>query len=129
MQLKYTKKLFNKLEKVNAEINSYRYFTEGVMDLINLEDLRVVKEGVCSDYAYTKMLVLKEQGVDDSAMAISICVVNRGSQTGGRHAVLIVSTDKGDFILDNRFPMVIGFEEASNEYIWEYIPDYIKGDN
>lgn len=53
--------------------------------------------GDCDDYAVTKRRDLLQAGLP--AQALRLAVVD--SAASGRHAVLTVATDKGDFVLDN----------------------------
>lgn len=57
-----------------------------------------VAEGDCDDYAVTKREKLLAAGWSPSALRIA--VARTGSGEG--HAVLVVKTDKGDLVLDNR---------------------------
>ena len=54
----------------------------------------------CDGYALLKRALLKEQGFDEDKIHIATCCINvKADDTG--HCVLIVETDKGQFILDN----------------------------
>ncbi|MEF2072030.1 transglutaminase-like cysteine peptidase [Consotaella aegiceratis] len=57
-----------------------------------------VKAGDCEDYALTKRRRLIEMGLPASAMRMA--VVKTGSGEG--HAVLVVRSNRGDLVLDNR---------------------------
>lgn len=83
-----------------------------------------LKVGDCEDYALCKLLRLKDAGLPEESMGIATCRID-GDITRG-HAVLIVSTDVGDFVLDNRFPDVLPWEDIPDNYVWNYIPPNVK---
>lgn len=56
-----------------------------------------VVRGDCEDYALEKRAQLMEAGWPADALALAIAVV----PNVGLHAVLVVQTDQGDFVLDN----------------------------
>ena len=71
-----------------------------------------IKSGDCEDYALAKRAKLLSIGWKEEDIAICICI----TETGDGHGVLLVDTDKGGFILDNRYewPMV----PSSLPYKW-----------
>jgi predicted transglutaminase-like cysteine proteinase len=71
--------------------------------------------GDCEDYVLTKRERLRELGWPSSALLIAL-VTKLG---GGEHAVLVVRTTKGNFVLDNLSPMI--HEVADVRYEWERI--------
>ena len=54
--------------------------------------------GDCDDYAITKRSELIKQGFSASALRMAICK----TETGENHAVLVVVTSSGEYVLDNR---------------------------
>jgi hypothetical protein len=60
-------------------------------------DLPADGYGNCKDYALVKRNQLIARGLPERALRLAIVVV----PSGGRHVVLTVATDKGDFVLDN----------------------------
>ena len=78
--------------------------------------------GDCEDYALLKRELLKEQGFDEDKIHIATCWINvKAINTG--HCVLIVETDKGQFVLDNNLkdPVPLNFEAVDYKYIWNII--------
>lgn len=53
--------------------------------------------GDCEDYALTKRKALIAKGFPSAALLVATVVTRRGED----HAVLVVRTDRGDFVLDN----------------------------
>lgn len=76
----------------------------------------------CDGYALLKRAMLKEQGFDEDKIHIATCWINvKADDTG--HCVLIVETDKGQFVLDNNLkdPVLLNFQAADYKYIWNII--------
>lgn len=68
--------------------------------------------GDCDDYALTKRQALIAAGLPELALRVAVVRTPDGS----RHAVLTVSTDRGDFVLDNLRPAVLPWSETG--YTW-----------
>lgn len=68
--------------------------------------------GDCDDYALTKRKALMARGFPKRALRVAIVM----SERSGRHAVLVVVTDKGDFILDNLTNAIL--ERRQSDYAW-----------
>jgi predicted transglutaminase-like cysteine proteinase len=68
--------------------------------------------GDCEDYALLKRKRLMEAGLPVSALRMAIVDVPRE----GRHAVLTVVTDRGDYVLDNLHSDV--FAWSDRHYVW-----------
>jgi len=110
-------------ERINREVNeSVSYKT----DLEQYDTPENWKEaggfGDCEDYALLKRALLKEQGFDESCIHIATCWINvKAINTG--HCVLIVETEKGQFVLDNNLkdPVPLNFQTADYKYIWNVI--------
>ena len=76
----------------------------------------------CDGYALLKRELLKEQGFDAEKIHLATCWINVVAIDTG-HCVLIVETDKGQFILDNNLkdPVPLNFQAADYKYIWNII--------
>jgi predicted transglutaminase-like cysteine proteinase len=88
------------VEGINTRVNAdVRYRADAA--LYDIDEFWTVAEheGDCEDYALAKRKLLTEQGYGD-ACRLATCWV----ETGEYHAVLVVTTDKGDYVLDNRHP-------------------------
>jgi predicted transglutaminase-like cysteine proteinase len=68
--------------------------------------------GNCKDYALTKRKALIAAGLPIGALRIAIVL----TPDLERHAVLTVTTDRGDFVLDNMRDDIIAWNQTS--YIW-----------
>lgn len=69
-------------------------------------------QGDCEDYVLAKRAALIEQGVP--AAALSIAIVE--TRWGESHAVLLLASDRGEFILDSLSPWVVRWDRA--DYAW-----------
>jgi len=110
-------------ERINSKVNaSVSYKT----DLEQYGKPEFWKEagafGDCEDYALLKRELLKEQGFDAEKIHIATCWINAVAIDTG-HCVLIVETDKGQFILDNNLkdPVPLNFQAVDYTYIWNII--------
>jgi predicted transglutaminase-like cysteine proteinase len=80
-------------------VNKWRYPDDGYGD--------------CKDYALLKRRKLTEAGFPREALLLTI-VWTKQSQG---HAVLIVRTNKGDYVLDNLSSKVLLWSETSHDYV------------
>lgn len=69
--------------------------------------------GDCEDYALAKRRALIERGWPPRALRFGVAV----SPATGRHAVLVVRTDKGDFVLDNLTPFIVSWRASRYEWV------------
>ena len=87
-------------ERINSQVNaSVQYKT----DLEQYDKPEFWKEagslGGCEDYALLKRAYLLEQGWPVDKLNLCCC----WDETNTYHCVLLVETDKGFFVLDNRY--------------------------
>lgn len=109
--------LWAKLNRVNTRINraivrSTDAAAYGVEELWSLPIENGQKYGDCEDYVLEKRLALIADGVPPAALSIAVVDTTRGD----RHAVLVVATDQGDYVLDNLTPWVLPWGET--HYRW-----------
>ncbi len=76
----------------------------------------------CDGYALRKRELLLNAGFDELCIHIATCWINVVAIDTG-HCVLIVETDKGQFILDNNLkdPVSLNFQAVDYRYIWNII--------
>lgn len=111
-QVLMNSQLFFELKQVNDQINKSirpEYEKAGAKDnwQVNLA------QGDCEDYALTKKTRLIEQGWPSNALLITIVDTDRGE----RHAVLTVSTNQGEYILDNILKKIINVEISKYTFL------------
>lgn len=68
--------------------------------------------GDCEDYVLEKRRALVAAGVPQSAMSAAIVTTSWGET----HAVLLVDTDKGEYVLDNLSSFIVPWAKAG--YVW-----------
>lgn len=126
-----SKAKWDELVSVNRQVNQS---VEPVTD----EELYGVAEhwtypmrskGDCEDYVLLKRKLLIERGWPVTSLLITVV---RDTKNQG-HAVLTVTTDRGDFVLDNQEPRVLPWSETEYRYVkrqsqldvarWETIED------
>jgi predicted transglutaminase-like cysteine proteinase len=129
MPQKLTKELWKVLKKINKEVNNdIRYKRD--IDLYNQTDYWTIIEGKgegdCDDYAITKIhRLVNESDWKRENLCIGVCKVEDRDGRPGMgegHAVTIARTDRGDFVLDNRYRKVKKYEDLP--YHWLAIEDY-----
>jgi len=102
------------LQQINARVN---YSIAPVSDL----DLYAVPErwdypvyaGDCEDYVLLKKRELENLGFSSHALLITVVL----DEAGEGHAVLMVSTTHGDFVLDNRRDAVVRWTDTRYRFL------------
>jgi predicted transglutaminase-like cysteine proteinase len=113
--------LYEKVKEINRYLNKYPY----IDDIVNwgfdnywetpYEFQR--KSGNCKDYAIAKFMSLRAIGVPNDLMRITVL---RDLNLGGAiHAVLVVSVDEKNYILDNQIKQVVPTDK-----VYHYVPIY-----
>jgi predicted transglutaminase-like cysteine proteinase len=69
--------------------------------------------GDCEDYQLLKRRMLVERGIPRRAMRMTVVI----DELGEGHAVLMVRTDRGDFILDNKTSAVLPWSQTGYVYV------------
>lgn len=89
------KLLFDVHRHVNARI-------EAIVEPFGQDDWRLLPNyGDCEDFALTKYVLLRDAGLQPSDMRFAVTL----TETGEYHAVLIVESERGSTVLDNRFDL------------------------
>ena len=97
------------LKRINRQTNRAIRPRNESRDVWNVN----VKSGDCEDYALTKRAKLIKKGFPASALRMAV-----GRIPGGEgHAVLVVSTNRGDFVLDNRNNSIRPFHRTDLAWI------------
>jgi predicted transglutaminase-like cysteine proteinase len=107
--LSYTSSTAAVMRRVNDAVNrSMRYRSE------RTEEWRVGgNTGDCEDFALTKRSQLIRAGLPGGALRMATARTARGEL----HAVLIVKTDKGDFVLDNIRKNIVTRGQSGYRYL------------
>jgi len=71
-----------------------------------------VKVGDCEDYVLEKRRALLAAGLPKAALSIAVVTTSKGQS----HAVLLVDTDAGEYVLDNLSPWVLPWTKTT--YQW-----------
>ena len=104
--------LFADLQQVNKQVNQdIRPENETIGSRDNWQ-VNLAK-GDCEDFALTKKARLIKLGWPSNALLITIVDTERGE----RHAVLSVSTNQGDYLLDNLMNKVINVELSKYTFL------------
>ncbi len=113
--IKLTRTIWQKIVAVNVEVNAaIRPVTDedhwGVPDVWSYP---TDGQGDCEDYQLLKRKLLVEAGLPRRALRMTVVIDERGDG----HAVLMVRTDRGDFILDNKHQSVLPWHQTGYVYI------------
>ncbi|WP_180966893.1 transglutaminase-like cysteine peptidase [Cohaesibacter celericrescens] len=104
-----TEQNWKQLVKINSSVNnSIKAVEDGQIDQWSV----YVKEGDCEDYALTKQRELLRNGWSSDSLLITTAYLPDGAY----HAVLVVRTDRGEFILDNLNPLIQPWQSV--KYRW-----------
>lgn len=111
------------VQRINKDVNrkiTYMTDADKYPDLDVPEFWEVIREergrGDCDDYALTKRYLLRGEFPDHrQCFRLATCWV----ETGEYHAVLLVDTNRGTYVLDNRERNIISWE--SLDYTWDKI--------
>lgn len=112
-----TSEIWSKLNRINAKINRSMIArtdeeTYGVADYWDTPFEEGRDAGDCEDFALEKRRALIEAGVPARALNIALVITDRGES----HAVLLISTRDGDFVLDNLSPWIRPWNRT--DYRW-----------
>jgi predicted transglutaminase-like cysteine proteinase len=102
------------LEDVNERVNRAIKFEDDKEHYGRAEFWTIPTDGYgdCEDYALAKRKALIDAGLPEKALRVAVVRTWRGEG----HAVLTVSTDHGDYVLDNREWEIVPWTRA--KYIW-----------
>ncbi|CAL1691015.1 hypothetical protein MMB232_01150 [Brevundimonas subvibrioides] len=110
--------LWRSVEAVNRAVNrSIRGRSD--QDLFGREDVwqtsaeGTVTQGDCEDFVIEKRRRLLAAGLSGSQMSIALVRTARGQS----HAVLLVATDDGEYVLDSLSPWILAWDKAGYRWI------------
>lgn len=107
----YDSSLMSKLVLVNTAVNSsIQWKRDELGDRWNI----ATNVGDCEDYALTKRQKLRRMGVPAGSMRIATARLDNGDG----HAVLIVVTNKGEYVLDNIVDKVRKVQDVNYKWLW-----------
>jgi predicted transglutaminase-like cysteine proteinase len=110
-----TPRVWQAIVSVNRKVNAtLKPMTDldhwGVADKWDLPDDGY---GDCEDYQLLKRKLLVEQGLPRRAMRMTVV----RDELGEGHAVLMIRTDRGDFVLDNKTSGVLSWDQTGYAYV------------
>ena len=76
-------------------------------------DLPTDGRGDCEDFQLLKRKLLVERGIPRRAMRMTVVI----DELGEGHAVLMVRTDRGDYILDNKTSAVLPWDQTGYVFV------------
>lgn len=114
-RVEMTPKLWKLLQTVNGRANREieAVTDQDHWDVVDRWDIPTDGKGDCEDYALLKRKRLAEAGVPRRAMPMTVVI----DEENAGHAVLMVRTDRGDFILDNKTDAIRPWRRTGYSYI------------
>jgi predicted transglutaminase-like cysteine proteinase len=114
-RVELTPKIWKTLVSINHKVNRE---IEPVTDMdhwgvVDRWDLAEDGRGDCEEYVLVKRKKLAEAGIPRRAMLVTV-VIDEENQG---HAVLMIRTDRGDFILDNKRNSVLTWQQTGYVYV------------
>lgn len=113
--IELTPKLWKTIVATNLRINRE---IEAITDqdhwgLVDRWDLPEDGKGDCEDYVLLKRKRLAEAGVPRRALRVTVVI----DEENAGHAVLMIRTDRGDFILDNKRNAILPWGQTGYTYV------------
>ena len=114
-RIQMTPQLWKTILAVNNRVNRE---IEAVTDqdhwgVVDRWDIPTDGRGDCEDYVLLKRKRLAEAGLPRRAMLVTVVI----DEENAGHAVLMIRTDRGDFILDNKRNAVLPWSETGYVYV------------
>lgn len=109
---------FSKAKAINSAINEFPYKSD--QERYNSPEFWAEIDsngGDCEDFSLAKRAALLAAGANHSDLHLVTCF----TESHEFHAVLVVDTDEGSFVLDNRFPYPM--PKQSLNYTWNSIQE------
>jgi predicted transglutaminase-like cysteine proteinase len=121
--LKFDEALLAKLDAANRRINTgfigrSDAVTFGDSEYWHMPIMDGTGVGDCKDFVLEKRSALIADGIPARDLSIAIVLTHRGEG----HAVLLVSTDKGEYVLDNLSPWVIPWRAVNYHWLKRQMP-------
>jgi predicted transglutaminase-like cysteine proteinase len=109
-----TLKRWKNLHEVNALVNS-NIKAKSDQEIYGVPERwdYPITAGDCEDYALLKKRYLQRLGFSAGPLPLAIVL----DETGVAHAVLIVLTDRGNFVLDNRRNEVLRWDQTRYQFL------------
>jgi predicted transglutaminase-like cysteine proteinase len=113
MQL--TPAAWSELRAINTRVNEAIWPEDDKRHFDRAEYWTIPTDGYgnCHDYALTKRKLLAEAGFPLRALRIAVVVTAQNE----RHAVLTITTNDGDYVLDNLTDEIIAWNQTGYEWI------------
>ena len=110
-----SRSLWQRILTVNARVNAVikPLTDEAHWDVMDTWDYPTDGYGDCEDYQLLKRKLLVEAGVPRRALRMTVVI----DEQGEGHAVLMIRTDRGDFILDNKTSRVLPWHQTPYTFV------------
>jgi predicted transglutaminase-like cysteine proteinase len=106
------------LERIHSDVNREIVPLIHPLNISNLPWDDEASAGHCDDYALAKRSRLLDRGYPSSALLLAVAIVRDGSH----HLVLVVVTDRGDYVLDNLQSRIVRWDELPYRWVMRSMP-------
>lgn len=118
-----TPQVWKTIVSVNQRVNStIKAVTDadhwGVVDIWGFPD---DGRGDCEDFQLLKRKILADNGLPRRAMRMTVVI----DELGEGHAVLVIRTNRGDYVLDNKTNSVLPWSRTGYVYIKRESQDFV----
>jgi predicted transglutaminase-like cysteine proteinase len=115
--------LWKQVVDVNRKVNEVVHersdlSATGMVDQWDLPIVDGTLGGDCEDYALEKRRLLLEAGLPASALSLAIVRTSWGQS----HAVLLVTTDRGEYVLDSLSPWISAWSDLNYAWVQRQAP-------
>ncbi len=113
--IKLTGRIWQQIVAVNMQVNAeiQPITDENHWGVADIWGYPTDGRGDCEDYQLLKRHLLVQAGLPRRAMRMTVVIDERGDG----HAVLMIRTDRGDFILDNKHQRVLPWHQTGYIFI------------
>ncbi len=110
-----TPKIWNQIVQTNRQVNKkiQPMTDQDHWGTADHWDLPTDGYGDCEDYQLLKRKILSEKGLSHRAMRMTVVI----DEEGEGHAVLMIRTTQGDYILDNKTNAILSWNETPYTYV------------
>lgn len=114
-QVTLTPKLWNTIVGINSRTNREiaAITDEEHWGVVDRWDLPADGKGDCEDYALLKRVRLAEAGLPRRALLMTVVI----DEENAGHAVLMIRTDRGDYVLDNKRNAILPWSQTGYVYV------------
>ena len=114
--IEMTTDIWNKINEINTNVNNTHKYKPDVNE--EWSELSPGQPGDCDNFVLTKAKQLQDAGIPVNSLKLVPSQIKTATGKEG-HLILMLSTNKGDFVLDNINQNIVDAKKTGYEYIGE----------